>query len=359
MLESAIPVHLRCERTQPIRTPPNYEPPYPSYSARFPQEMKDVVMAIIGCQYPDSSATSVIEARKALKEIMALTASGPKHAQPRFQDLASVIDQAGAYNVCVIAYWPNVNSWIEWKDGSGFDAWWQQVDQKSKGHGWFLEVFTPSIDRIETISSYDVRPEGAAHMVENLSGPVQEHCYWGSSRDRMPKAQTDSLAGEEWVPGKEGNSVSTVGRVKVSGKSNLVVIRSGQDWSETPPNERKLYEETMHPVLVTGMDFLRDNGTEVGCYSCRLMDTLDASSMKKGTDRTFGLAYFDDLASLEKWSKEHKTHLDIYGGFHKYAKSLNNDISLRLFHEILVLKPEQQLFEYVGCHAQTGMLKSL
>jgi len=31
-------------------------------------------------------------------------------------------------------------------------------------------------------------------------------------------------------------------------------------------------------------------------------------------------------------------------------------VTLRVFHEVMVLRPEQQYFEYVGCHAGTGML---
>jgi hypothetical protein len=76
-------------------------------------------------------------------------------------------------------------------------------------------------------------------------------------------------------------------------------------------------------------------------------------------DKTFGLGYFNDLASLERWSKQHKTHLDIFGRFLQYAQELGGDISLRLFHEVLVLEPEQQDFEYIACHPGTGMLASL
>ena len=365
MLDTAIPEHLRQERTQPLRMPPKYEPAYPSYSARFPEDMKDLVMAVIGCQQPDARPESVSQAMKVLGKIQSITSSGPKHSLPKFQDLASATDATGAYNACVIAYWSSVGAWAGWKSSSGFDEWWTQLDQRSDQQGWFLEVFSPSVDRIETILSYDlqggIQPEGAARMLQSLSGPVQEHAYFGSSRDRLPVAQTDPVAGERWVPDRSHGAGrgSESGRVRVPGKNNLTVIRSTQDWSETLPDERKLYVETMHPVLVKGMDFLRDNGSEIGCYSCRLMDTLDPSSKSTGTERTFGLAYFDELASLEKWSKHHKTHLDIFGGFHRYAKTLNSNISLRLFHEILVLKPEQQLFEYVGCHPETGMLKSL
>ncbi len=320
-------------------------------------------MAVIGCQQPDASPQSMSRAMKTLEKIQSFTASEQGHSPPRYQDLASVTDAAGAYNACVIAYWSSVGAWAEWKASSGFDDWWRQLDQQSSQQGWFLEVFSPSVDRIETIISYDlqggVQPEGAARMLDSLSGAVQEHAYFGSSRDRFPVAQTDRLIGDQWKPDKNSESVKKSGRIRIPAKNNLIVIRSGQDWSETLPDERKLYVETMHPVLVKGMDFLRDEGSEVGCYSCRLMDTLDRATKSSGTERTFGLAYFDDLASLEKWSKHHKTHLDIFGGFHRYAKKLNNEISLRLFHEILVLKPEQQVFEYVGCHPATGMLKSL
>src|SRR5690606_9247574 len=111
------------------------------------------------------------------------------------------------------------------------------------------------------------------------------------------------------------------------------------------------YLETMHPVLTRGLDFLRDHGGEVGCLSCRFMDIVDPATAKAdGTDRTFGLAYFDDLASLESWCKEHPTHLAIFGGFHQYARKLQNNMTLRVFHEVMVLEPEQQLFEYVACH---------
>jgi hypothetical protein len=43
--------------------------------------------------------------------------------------------------------------------------------------GWFKEVFSPSIDRFETIFSENTVPEGAAQMRESISGPVQEHVY--------------------------------------------------------------------------------------------------------------------------------------------------------------------------------------
>ncbi len=269
--------------------------------------------------------------------------------------------------------------------------------RRRRQRGWFREVFFPSADRLETLFTNPSVPEGAAHLRECVSGPVRDHAYWGGARDRLAAAQTDALAGEPRAETGSGRSAGDdptptlarnededeekkkeeeeeeknsgakrCGRVRVPGRRNLVVIRSGQDWRDARPEERRLYLGTMRPTLARGMDFLRDRGGEVGCYSCRFMDVVGGgggggAGAEGGTttDRAFALAYFDDLASLERWSRHHPTHLEIFGGFFRYMRSLDNDITLRLFHEVLVLEPGQQLFEYVGCHDGTGMLASL
>ena len=199
-------------------------------------------------------------------------------------------------------------------------------------------------------------------MRESISGPIQEHVYWGSMRDRLPISQVDSLDNQAaYIPCGELSSKRREARqrVRISGTRNLAVIRSGQDWSATIPEERNLYLDSMHPTLAKGMQYLRDNGDEVGCISCRFMDIVDPVNPQAKKDRTFGLAYFDCLGSLESWSKSHPTHIAIFGEFAKYAKKLGDKMSLRLFHEVLVLEPEQQLFEYINCHRRTGMLNKL
>ncbi|EEH49133.2 uncharacterized protein PADG_05212 [Paracoccidioides brasiliensis Pb18] len=357
MLESAIPEHLLQERIIPASTPSNFNPPFPAYSARFPKSSKDFVMAVIGAQY----AATPEEDGSAMSTLLGFFKDSPPSAEkkPSFWELASVTDTNGAYNIAVIAYWPNKESYTEWGAAIGFQNWWESLNPEEENHGWFLEVFFPTVDRFETVFSDTNVIEGAAHMRESISGPIKEHVYWGSMRDRLPAGQTDALVGENGHTARKTTNSPLRRRTRVAGMKNLAIIRSGQDWSKTHPEERKLYLETMHPVLIKGMNFLRDQGDEVGCYSCRFMDIIDNVSHKADKDRSFGLAFFDDLSSLEGWSKKHQTHLDIFGGFLKYAKSLNNIISLRLFHEVLVLKPEQQLFEYIGCHENSGMLVSL
>lgn len=402
MLESAIPPHLQRPRTCPARLPHDaFEPPNAAYCARFPESITDLVMATICAQARSPSAAELTPAADVLAPVIAFL----KHAdgkgdgdgeeegekgeslRPSAFDLISFRDAAGHHNVGVIAYWPGGRArFEEWAEVSGFEAWWRGLDddgsspasptsptslsssegkegkEKENDVGWFREVFFPSLDRYETVfSNREAGEEGAARMRAGMSGPVREHVYWGSMRDRMPASQVDGLEGEK-AAAAVGEGEGDAGterrgsRVVVPGKKNLCVIRSGQDWSAMLPAERKLYLETMHPVLVKGMDFLRDEGRSIGCHSCRFVDELDLGDERKETERTFGFAFFNDMESLEKWSKSHRTHLDIFGRFLQYVKELDGNISLRLFHEVLVLKPEQQLLEYVGCHPKTGLM---
>ncbi|GKT41034.1 phenylacetaldoxime dehydratase [Colletotrichum spaethianum] len=359
-LESAIPEWLKKDRTVPARMPPNFEPAFDLYTTRFPKQIKDVVMAVIGAQYPSAEMSD----GNALKTISSFLAPDAVDLNmcPAFHEVAAVIDNRGFYNVAVLAYWPSTQAYEDWCTKSGFRKWWAETKPgENPQHGWFLEVFLPTVDRLETVFTTAVQ-EGASHMRESVSGPIREHVYWGSMRDRLPVSQTDGLLGEARKSNAmdlPNGDVNLLQRVRIPGKKNLVVIRSGQDWSAALPEERLLYSNSMQPPLIEGMEFLRDHGDEVGCFSCRFMEIVDPITAEGGADRTFALAYFDDLASLERWSKEHKTHLAIFGEFAKYAKSLGDKMSLSLFHEVLVLEPEQQVFEYIGCHQGTGMLSSL
>ena len=353
-LEPAIPPHLRTERTIPAKTPSDYEPPFRAWTARFPVETKNLVTAIIGVQRT-SSINNQSDGFKQLASLM----EKDVECKPAYWEAAAVTDNQGYYNEVVIPYWPSKEDFEKWRSNSGFDSWWQNLTPRGET-GWFLEVFLPSIDRLETLLSDKLKPEGAAHMREDISGTIEEHVYWGSMRDRLPVAQNDHLTGTKAFardsPVDKTEDTKSQ-RIHVPGRQNLAMIRSGQDWSNTSLHERKLYLDTMHPVLTKGMHFLRDEGEEVGCIECRFMDVIQKDgNVKEPTDKTFGLAYFDDLASLEGWSKDHQTHKDIFGRFIQYGGELERNVSLRLFHEVMVLTPDQQIFEYVGCHNKTGML---
>jgi len=50
-MESAIPRHLVSRRTEPTRMKPDWQPPYPSFVARFAPSVARVAMAYFGVQY--------------------------------------------------------------------------------------------------------------------------------------------------------------------------------------------------------------------------------------------------------------------------------------------------------------------
>lgn len=170
-LEPAIPEHLRCERTVPAKTPPEFQPPFPAYCARFPLETKGLVTAIIGVQHASSTDVQS-DGFKRLASFMDMDTQ----CKPRYWEAAAVTDNQGYYNEVVIPYWPSKDDYETWSSTSGFGTWWQ--DLKPDGHhGWFLEIFFPSIDRLETVFSDNIQPEGAAYMRDSVSGTVQEHVY--------------------------------------------------------------------------------------------------------------------------------------------------------------------------------------
>lgn len=74
-LEAAIPPHLQQARIQPAKTPQSYQPPFPAYSARFPQETKDLVIAIFGIQALDPISDRFTQSRSELHGFFPLGAT--------------------------------------------------------------------------------------------------------------------------------------------------------------------------------------------------------------------------------------------------------------------------------------------
>ena len=340
-MESAIPDHLRQQRQCPATTPAHYQPPFPAWSSRFSPLTGQVVMACFGVQGRDGIA---------LSDLAPITERFSMADGPLFWDGGECVDAQGFHTGIVIAYWADVQAFARWQQTCGFTAWWQHEARERGPLGWFMEVVCPTAERFETVFSSPDRAEGIGHLASHVSAPILEHGYWGSARDRLPIAQVDPLPGRApaSVPPPHGK------RVRLPGRDNLCLIRSGQDWSDTRGEERRLYLNDVRPVLETGMTFLRDQGGDIGCLSCRFMQAVDRSGLP--IDKSFGLAWFDDLAHLERWAKTHPTHVAIFGGFMNYVQTLNFQIQLRLYHEVAVIPASAQFFEYVNCHPGSGLL---
>jgi aldoxime dehydratase len=342
-VESAIPSHLQCPRTRARRVGDDYEPPYPSMVARFEPRVSRVVMGYFGVQYRGDAEPPA--ATRALQRIAA--AFEAAHA-PGHWDRARHVDEAGHANVVSIGYWDDPAAFDAWFDG--FGARWTTRELAAEGIGTFTEVLRPSVERFETLFSSDL-PEGVACVAAGLSGVVQEHAYWGGARDRIPLSQTSELA-PAGAPRVEADGE----RVRVVPHDNLCLIRSGQDWTATEGEERRMYLEDVEPVLRAGMDFLRDQGKAVGCFANRYMTVLDPAG--RALEKSFGMSWWKSLAALERWAESHPTHLAIFGAAMKYLGTLGPAARLRLYHEVSVASAAEQRFEYLACHPRTGMLGS-
>lgn len=331
MIESAIPDHLVTTRTRHRRVPDDYAPPYPSYVARSATSVRQVVMAYLGLQHdgdaPPPGLLAPLDAALA-------AADGPGHHDRARGDGETVS----------IAYWDDPERFDRWWDAHR-DSW--LGDGVRDGHGRWAEVLRPTVEEHETLFSSTGRPEGVAVLAEGLSGEVQEHGYWGGMRDRIPLSQTDAMApvGEPVVE-RDG------GRVRVRPQHAACLIRSGQDWTDTDGAERAMYLEEVEPVLRAGMDFLRDEGSAVGCRTNRYLTVVEDG---RPVDRTFGMSWWRSLDALERWSESHPTHVAIFGAAMRYLTTTGPSARLRLYHEVSVAGADEQYFEYVDCRPGTGL----
>jgi aldoxime dehydratase len=118
-----------------------------------------------------------------------------------------------------------------------------------------------------------------------------------------------------------------------------------------------MYLEEVEPVLRAGMDFLRDEGRAIGCYANRYMRV--AGEHGDPVDKSFGMSWWRSLADLDRWAKDHPTHKAIFGQAMRYLAALGPAARLRLFHEVTIAAADEQDFEYLNCHPDTGMLRVL
>jgi aldoxime dehydratase len=341
-LESGIAPHLVTDRTIPGRRPADFTPPYPSFSARFDPAITQVVMAYYGVQYRMGDVPAVVADALAQLAVATTLADGPVGCER-----ARYVDEAGFRTVVTILYWTDPEAWRRWRAAAPA---WTDPDRYTPDAGFFVEVAAPTVQRFETLFSSG-RSEGVSVASTGLSGDIAEHAYWGGARDRMPAAQTDLLKP------KGAPTVVHDGKLsRVIADDNVCLIRSGQEWSETDGDERRLYLSEVEPTLRAGMEFLRDEGRSVGCFVNRYMRVLDPQGRE--TDKSFGMSWWRSLADLETWSASHSTHKAIFGAAMRYLSTMGPSARLRLYHEITVATGDQLEFEYLGCHERTGMLRA-
>lgn len=299
-------------------------------------EFSHTVIALIGGQYKtrpiDDTSTQGILGRF-LRGAQATT-------RPTSVEWFCHTDHNGYYNLCAYAQWPSKAHYTLWAETSGFQWWWDRLDPSEYTHGWFLELFFPTVDRMSGKITLDERKDP-----EVMS-------------DRIPAAaRGDRLAGKKAVqsPGlPDGRPLC--GRVRVQGKKNLVVVRSVQDY--TMHRDREASERKDKRAI------LKDAATAVrimvpGCYSSRYMESVDLVTGESTADRTSLLVYCAELKWRGAWFKRYVAHSAAFGGLRTWfqiQQRLKKKLDVDEFYEVMVLKKEEQMFEYIACHGETGML---
>jgi hypothetical protein len=326
--------------------PPDWKPPAPAWAASFADQTTPVVMAYYGTQLKSHDDEP---ANPRISEFFH-AADAPDNIET-----AAFIDRAGYRNLISSAYWTDPATYERWREKSGFEAWWNDRARLDDRYGYYREVLTVPPTRFETIFSrtcqVGVTKTGGCPVV----GPIREHNYWGSMRDRLLVSADDDLLSThgERLP-RLGTAATSGRRLRVKVPENLAVIRSGQDWTDCAGAELAQYNDSVRPALLEGMTYLRDHPDDTGCCDLRFAEETshDGAPLKK----TFGLGYFLTLGHLEKWASTHPTHLAIFSRFLTMVREHGADLKLKLWHEVSVLPPSGQVFEYLNCHPGTGVL---
>lgn len=264
-------------------------------------------------------------------------------------DFATSDAGGGLHETVCIVYWLDAESALQGMDSPEFAAQWQLHLNPDLGYGVFCEMSNIPFERSETLFSGPEHDHGMSQMRDGIEGPILHHQYWGGMRDRIPLSANDPLTQSSSLRIVERSE----SRVVIEAHENLCIIRSGQDWSACDEQQLAEYQGAMEPALQEGMNFLRDHGDEVNCYSCRYMKDLQPDGTK--ASRSFGLAYFRTMADLEAWSEHHPTHLKIFNTFLSIAPRHGPNLQLKLWHEVSVLPAAGQRAEYVNCRPGTGL----
>jgi aldoxime dehydratase len=326
------------------RMPPDWKPPAPGWAADFSEIPGTIVTAYFGSQIRSPAC-----AHYQIVDRFLNVSSGPGNVEH-----ARFVNREGHETIVSVGYWANLENYERWRTSSGFNDWWTDPARAREPNGYLLEVLKVPTDRFETIFS-TWQTLGVGKVAAGVTGPVREHNYWGSMRDRIAKSATDELASQYGTALPRSGNAHTLGRrVRVRVPGNIAVIRSGQDWTDCGDAELTTYDESVRPALEEAMAFLRDHPDETGCCDLRFAQETDARGVP--LKRSFGLGYFLTLGHLEQWAASHPTHLAIFARFIAMLRQYKFKVDLRLWHEVSVLPQGDQTFEYINCDSATGLL---
>ena len=128
------------------------------------------------------------------------------------------------------------------------------------GVGYWRETVVSPYDRHETVYT---RPNYRAGFGRTPGAQIVEitnNGYFGAARDRIPLSAIDDLTSQEGPKVRREDHGDPQGRrVATVVPHNFAIMRSGQFWHDSEPDQAQDYEESLRPKLNTGMAYLADH----------------------------------------------------------------------------------------------------
>jgi aldoxime dehydratase len=253
-----------------------------------------------------------------------------------------------------MAYWRDPTRFAAWHARPEVAAW---IDDRSDPFvGRWMEVGRVSPRALDTLIADAETNWGLARLADDIA-ITYDHAYWGGTRDRIQIAASQDISNPEGPdlpqPTAAPEGIGEI--VDVVMPPNVVIARGGPDWSRCHGSEREEFLNSVYPAYVRGGRYLRDGAADSGCYAASLVQEVDADG--NTLERNHLIAYFVQLDDLERWTKSHPTHVEIYARFMRMFKNIARMPDMNLYHEVSVIPEGQLTATYNNCLPGTGLLR--
>jgi hypothetical protein len=315
---------------RPRNMPEGHWPDFTTYFLRYPAGMRTVARVAIGAS-----------GARAGEFLDRAIASMEGDDAPLTLERGRLMVPAEPATQILFAYWDDLAAHERWAGSPAAEALFSVADD---GPPRWCETALLPLTHTEAHFSQKTRETGLGRVPDTDHAFCPMVGYWGSGRDRIPIAADDPL---DPGPVEEGALATDGALTTLVGPENLCTIRTSQDWQGAPAEHLDWYREEVEPVLRAGVEHLHANPDDSGCLSVRYIRETDLSGAD--LDRTCVLAEFRSLGDLETWARDHPTHHAIFGAAMKMVRRFEEDLGIRLFHEVSVLPAGRFEARYVDC----------
>jgi aldoxime dehydratase len=337
------------ERVTPLRKAPNFTPAVQRWSHQLPAAETQFRLAVFGAEARDKADLARHPLHDWVRRHVANHPAGPtcvQHARSR---------TLGGYQTHLVhAYWVSEARFAAWRADPEVEAWWQHPARLEGELGTWREILRIPRDRQESLYWLDF-PIGLSASADIALYPTPYCGYYGAMRDRLQATARDRL---EIAPGatleRQSGRKGYGEHWSVHPPHNLAVIRGGSSWGFMDAEQHANYDAQLRDPVTNGMDYLDQNPLPSGCASMRWQRSADAAGNEEPDEHAH--AYFLSLAHLEDWSEHHASHAAIFSAAIRRYRHYGAANQLRTWHEGFVLPEGDQLFEYLNCDPDTGLL---